>query len=349
MHKIFLPVLGLIAAAAVLRLSLFTVDRTEFVYLTQFGRHVATYDGEKADEAGLHVKWPWPIQSAQRLDRRLQYFDLAGAELLMHDAKGKTIDKTLTIDAYVCWAIADKDGVDRFIRTVGTLDRAKTILGQRVSSELGAAIGQMELEDLISVEPGKVDRHREGLRRRLLHGQADAKGDAPETPGLQKSALEDYGIEIVDIRLRRSNHPAQVRDAIFARIRSERDKKAADYRSEGEKRAKDIESTALARVQTIEAEALADKRKLEGEGDAKADAIRNQAHARDPQFYAFLKKLEEYQRILGDNRSVLLLSANRELFDTLLKPPRLDGNGVPRPAAGGAMRPKEPLKVGGGH
>src|SRR5580765_5853090 len=262
MRKVSVVILGLIGAAVLVRLSLFTVDRTEFVYLTQFGRHVATFDGEKAAEAGLHVKWPWPVQSVQRLDKRLQFFDLAGAELLMHDAKGKTIDKTLTVDAYVCWSIADKQGVDRFIRTVGTPDRARTILGQRVSSELGAIIGQMELEDLISTEPGRVDRRREELRQHLLHGQADAKGEGPEVQGLQKSALEDYGIEIVDIRLRRSNHPAQVRYAIFARIRSERDKKAADYRSKGEKEAKDIESTALARVQTIEANALAEKRKL---------------------------------------------------------------------------------------
>ena len=88
-------------------LSAFTVDRTEFVYLTQFGRHVATYDGADDDQAGLHFRLPWPIQSVQRLDRRLQYFDLPGAELLTRDAKRNTIDKTLTIDAYVCWRIAD--------------------------------------------------------------------------------------------------------------------------------------------------------------------------------------------------------------------------------------------------
>src|SRR5436305_10344274 len=166
MRNLLLLALGLILAAVVLRLSLFTVDRAEFVYVTQFGRHVATYDGEKATEAGLHLKWPWPVQSVQRLDRRLQYFDLPGAELLTHDAKGKTIDKTLTIDAYVCWSIANKDGVDRFIRTVGTPDRARTILGQRVSSELGALIGQMELDELISTEPGRLDLQREELRQR---------------------------------------------------------------------------------------------------------------------------------------------------------------------------------------
>src|SRR5262249_27211160 len=117
MRKVLLIVV-IVFFGLVVYLSLFTVDRSEYVYLTQFGRHVATYDGASDSEAGLHLKWPWPIQSVQRIDRRLQYFDLPGAELLTHDPKGKTIDKTLTVDAYICWRIADRGGVDRFIRTV---------------------------------------------------------------------------------------------------------------------------------------------------------------------------------------------------------------------------------------
>src|SRR5438128_11664878 len=110
----------LLVAALLLRASLFTVDRTDFVYLTQFGRHVATYDGADDSQAGLHVKWPWPVESVQRLDRRLQYFDITGAELLTRDPKGNTIDRPFTLDAFVCWRIADAAGVDRFIRAVGT-------------------------------------------------------------------------------------------------------------------------------------------------------------------------------------------------------------------------------------
>src|SRR5437588_2185684 len=102
MRKYILLIGGLAVAVWLVRTSLFTVDRTEFVYLTQFGRHVATYDGARTDEAGLHFKLPSPLQSVLRLDRRLQYFDLPGAELLTHDPRGKTIDKTLTVDAYVC-------------------------------------------------------------------------------------------------------------------------------------------------------------------------------------------------------------------------------------------------------
>src|SRR5581483_120621 len=149
MLRNLLLILGIVVLLGAILSAFYTVDRAEYVYLTQFGRPVATFDG--ATDAGLHWKWPWPVQSVQRLDHRLQVFDLPGAELLTHDPKGKTIDKTLTVDAYVCWQIAGADGVDRFIRTVGTPERAREILGQRVSSRLGAEIGNMPLDDLISV------------------------------------------------------------------------------------------------------------------------------------------------------------------------------------------------------
>src|SRR5229473_2901732 len=149
--------------------SCFSVDRTEYVYVTQFGKPVVTYDG--ASEAGLHYKLPWPIQSVLRLDHRLHVFDLAGAELLTHDPKGQTIDKTLTISAYVCWRIPDADNVDLFIRTVGTPDRAEMILGQQISSRLGAEIGNMQLDDLISIAPNKeVEQRMDKLNQRLLGG-----------------------------------------------------------------------------------------------------------------------------------------------------------------------------------
>jgi len=306
--------------------SFFTVDRTEFVYVTQFGQHVATHDGES--DAGWHWKLPWPVQSVQRLDHRLQVFDLPETEVLTHDPKGQTIDKTLTIGAYVCWRLTDADGVDKFIRTVGTPDRARTILGQQISSRLGAAISTMNIDDLISVAPEqRVEQRMNGLRDGLLGSSAD---------GLRGLTRQAYGIELVDIRLRRFNHPPGVREAIFARIRSERSKKAREYDSEGAKLAKDIQSLAEREAKDTLTQARADAERTRKEADVKADDIRNQAHSRDPEFYTFLQKLRTYQNILGDTRDVLLLSSKHELFDMLLKPPK--------PANG--TEPKSP-KTGG--
>jgi membrane protease subunit HflC len=338
MRKYLLLIVVLAVAVWLLRTALFTVDRTEFVYLTEFGRPVATFDGASADDAGLHYKLPWPIQSVQRLDRRLQYFDLPGAELLTHDPQAQTPDKTLTVDAYVCWRIAGKEGVERFIRAVGTPQQARTLLSSRISGELGAAIAQMQLEDLISTEPGKVDQKRTELHKRLLRGGT--------TTTSEQRSLSEYGIELVDVRLRRSNHPAAVREAIFDRIKSERNKKVAQYQSDGAKQAADIQSAAERKVRETLAEARAEEQRVKGEADAAADHVRNQAYAKDPQFYDFLKKLEAYQRILGDNKTVLLLSAHRELFDLLFAPPKPNGNSA-RPVTEGSNKPAEKPKGDG--
>jgi membrane protease subunit HflC len=302
--------------------SVFTVDASEYVYLTQFGRRVEVYDGDDPDEAGLHFKWPWPVQSVQRFDRRLQAFDLPGAELLTRDPRGNTIDKTLTIDAYVLWRIAGKEGADQFVRSIGSAAGAQQVLGQRVASELGAAVAQMELDDLVSIDGARGDEQRAQLRRRLLEGGS---------PSLKETALATYGIDVVDIRLRRSNHPAAVREAIFDRIRSERAKKVADYRSEGERLASDIRSRSEREVAQMKADAEARAIELKGEADAVADRIRSETQRLDPPFYMFLRKLEDYQRILGDGKTTLLLSTHRDVFDLLFEPPTVDG---PRAAQG---------------
>ena len=315
--KTFLISLAILVLLSVMPQCIFTVDRAEFVYLTQFGRHLETFDGADSSQAGLHFKLPWPIQSVLRLDRRIQFFDLPSVELLTRDTQRNTIDKTLSLDAYICWRIRDAKGVDTFLRTVNTIEGAKAILAQRINSELGAAIGTMELDDLVSIEEGKVEKQREILRTKLLLEPGRANGKS-----LQESASTDYGIEVVDIRLRRANHPPAVRQAIFDRIISERDKKAAQYQSEGERKAADIRSAGEKKVAQLRASSEAESIRMKGQAEAQSDRLRSQAQSRDPQFYTFLKKLEEYQRILGDNKTVLLLGTHRELFDLLFSPPQ---------------------------
>jgi modulator of FtsH protease HflC len=155
----------------------------------------------------------------------------------------------------------------------------------------------------------RVDETVETLRSRLLST-------------LREPIRREYGIDLVDIRLRRFNHPASVRDSIFQRIRSERSKKVTEYQSEGERLARNIESDAEEKVQTTLAKARSEVELLKGKADIEAMQIRNQAHSQDPEFYAFLKQMEKLQSILGENKTVLLLSTHRPLFEMLFKPPR---------------------------
>lgn len=327
---------GLVILLIVVCLSTFTVDRTEYVYVTEFGRLVKVYDGAK--DAGLHGRWAWPVQSVHRLDRRLQSFDLPEIELLTRDDKGETIDKTITVDAYVCWRIDGEEGVERFIRAMGTSERAREVLKPRIISRVGAEISNSKMDDLISVvSPEEAHRRMEKLRDRML---GNSSGDQSTSGSLHEQAREGYGIDIVDIRLRRTSHPAEVRDAIFARIKSERVKKVADYQGQGALLASKIKSEAELEARNIVTDAKAAEQRIKGQADAEADRIRNLAHRQDTEFYAFLKKLEEYQRFLGDNKSVLLLSTHRDLFDLLFKPPRPQGGlGEATPAVG-SVSPK---------
>lgn len=303
-----LRIAGLLVVVWLARNAFYTVDASEYAYVTVLGRHVATFDGG-GEGAGLHVGWPWPIQAVQRLDRRLQQFDLAPTEHLTPDALGKTVDKTFLVEAFVVWKIADVDAVDRFVRHIGTIDRARPILSAQIISELGASLGKVKLDDLINVEPGRAEKTMDNWQKGLLES-------------LQGSVREKYGIDLVDIRLRRFYYQGKGRDAIFERIRSERNKKVTEYLAEGDLKANNIKSAAEEKYRTILAEARYEEERLKGLADTEAMQIRNQAHSQDPEFYAFLKQMEKLQSILGDNKTVLLLSTQRPFFDLLFQPPQ---------------------------
>jgi membrane protease subunit HflC len=329
-----------VAVVIVAWMSVFTVDPTEFVYVTQFGRHIATFDGSLTDtDAGLHWRWPWPIQSVRRLDRRLQHFDLPAIELLTRDAGGadksggSSVDKTLTVEAYVCWRI-DKgaDHVDRFVRRIDNPARARDILGQRVNSELGALIGQMHMDDLITTEVVQLKPNGESLGARTKVDDTMAQLRAKVHANLQKPVLDEYGIEIVDVRLKRFNHPIKVRETIFGRIISERELKAAAYKNEGKKRADDIRSAADAKVEMLSKEAEKVEKERKREAEAEAALILAAAFRQDAGFFRFWQEMEQMKSILGNSKTTLLLSTHRGVFDFLFNAPGPDGSHVaPRP------------------
>lgn len=272
--------LSVLVLAALGRLCLFTVDRTEFVYVTQLGRHVATHDGAVDEQAGLHLRWPWPIQSLTRIDRRVQVLDLPVREHVTVDAsEAGTIDKTLAIDAYVVWRIPDAAAAGQFILTVGTMERGREILRDRYNSQLGAAIPRMKFSELVSAQAGVVDRQREQLRRQLLPDTS--AGVAPEN-----------GIEILDVRVRRLNYPGQVRSAIAQRIISERSRKAAVYTSRGNTAAANIKSESDAKISIDTADAVNRNKEKRAAADAAADLTLNEAISKDREYYAELKRRE---------------------------------------------------------
>src|SRR5262245_21768500 len=183
----FWQIVGFVVLVVWLQSALYTVDQAEFGYVTRFGEPTVTHDG--ASDAGLHVKLPWPIDSVQRLDRRLQVFDLPPTETLTRDRQGRTVDKTIAVDAFVCWRVPDAAAADRFIRTVGTPEQARRLLTPRLTGRLAAVISNLPLEEVIQVADGvAVDARSDKLRRQIL-GLERAGDDDPNEEALPTAVL----------------------------------------------------------------------------------------------------------------------------------------------------------------
>ena len=166
--------------------------------------------------------------------------------------------KTLAVDAFVTWKIPDAEAVDRFVQSVGTAEQAKKVLGPRISGRLAAVISTLPLDELVSVTDSAeamaavvgpaamadsdlrfdaenlrlIDARADRIRRRLLGEEGTDGGIPVAAERLRDLVLADYGIEIVQVRLRRFGYPEAVRASIAERIRSERMRKVADYESE---------------------------------------------------------------------------------------------------------------------
>lgn len=331
------------------RTAFYTVDTAEFVYVTRFGHVEAVHDG--GSDAGLHLKAPWPVDSVLRIDRRVQSFDLPAVEALTRDPVTRTVDKTLAVDAFVTWKIPDAGAADRFVKTVRTPEQAKKILAPLINGRLAAVISTMPIEDLIGVTDTQttlaavgggavmghaeasfraddsrlIDERNERVRRRLLGEESLTGGAADAADGLRAKALAEYGIAVIDVRVRRFSYPEAVRSSIAERIRSERAKKVADYESDARKRAADITTDADRAARIIEADARAQKTVIEGQANADAARTRAAAYAQDREFYLFLEQLRSFQAMLADTRDTLLLTTKHPLLRIIQGPPAAFG------------------------
>jgi membrane protease subunit HflC len=298
----FVGILAILAIVAVARVPVI-VDQTESVYITEFGRPVRLIE-----EPGLYVKWPY--QSRRSFDRRLQLDAPASREMLTRDKKN------LEVAWYLSWKIAD---VDRFLKSVHTLPDASARLEDMAASLLAAELGGHDLTGLIKVgNDSTVAAMMTSVARRIA-----------------EQARQEYGITVVDVRLRRLNYPEEVRSAVFEQIRSERKRVAAATRAEGESEARTIRSAADRERSRVVAEAEADAARLIGEGEAEATRIANEAHAADPSFYQFLKTLETYRAAL-DRKTTLILSSDSAFLKLLTK-------GVPDPIPSQKPSPTSPV------
>lgn len=265
--------------------TIFTLDETEYAVITQFGRPVRTLGA-----AGLKAKWPW--QSRMTFDKRLMLYNPRPSEFLTKDKKN------LVVDNYVAWRIADPN---RFLQTTGDVTGAEMRLHDTVWAATAAALGNTDLSSLVSTKPEEI-RLAEVMKQ--ITEQCRAR------------ALEQYGIEILDVRMKRLNLPTQNRESVFARMRAERERIARQYRAEGEAEALKIRAEADKEKSRILSESYAEAERIRGDGDAQSTKIYAQAYSRDPQFYKLVRTLEAYKKVIDPNTTAIL-SSDSELLRLL--------------------------------
>ncbi|HVP34888.1 MAG TPA: protease modulator HflC [Steroidobacteraceae bacterium] len=284
------PVLFVVAVALVLAgLSLFTVSETEVAIVTEFGAVKGSHY-----VPGLHYKWPWDVVT--KFDRRILSQSYNGETFLTNDNRG------LIVDFYIKWRV--KEPVQFYTATGGRVELAGERLADIVKDGIKGVVAQRTLQQIVSAERAAVTSE--------MFGQASKSG-----AGL--------GVELVDVRVQRIDLPDDVAARVFESMKQNFAKTAGRLRAEGQSSSTSIRASAERRRTEILANAERDALHIRGEGDATATQTYARAYSKDPEFYAFYRSLQAYERALGKDGDLLVLTPDGEFFKYLKDPDKRRG------------------------
>ena len=282
-RKIVIAIVLVIVIVIVLAGSVFTVDETEQAIVTRLGKYVRT-----VSEPGLGFKTPF-VEKVHKFEDRVLEYDAAAAPIITSDKKH------LVIDNYARWRIVEPL---KLYQTVRDESGAQARLDDIVFSEIREELARHTLTEIVSV-------NREAIMEKV-HKQCDNKA-------------REYGIEVMDVRIKRADLPGEVAHSVYARMKAERQRIAKKYRSEGEEEAVKIRAQTDKEKTILLAESYRIAEKLKGDGDAEAIKIYAEAFEKDPEFYAFVRTLKAYEKSLKRDTTIVLPS-DSELFQYLSPP-----------------------------
>ena len=309
MRNLIIIAIIIIVGLVVLRQALYVVDVTEQVIILRFGEVVDT-----RTSPGLSVKAPF-VDTVVRMDKRILRIDAPPVSMPDQDKEN------LVIDIYARYRITDPV---QFRKTLQTEINARSRLGDIVTSSLRDRVALRDRTDIIGAKP-QVDENGvtivddEGLplveaqetRTEILNEVLTAVRDITQR--------DNFGIAMIDVRIKRADFPEAVTDTIFTRMRAERNRIAARFRAEGEEEDRKIRATTDRERDVILATAERDSNRIRGEGEAEAIKILAEALNRDPELFGFLRSLEAYQRFI-QSQDTIILSSDSPLFDYLTGP-----------------------------
>jgi len=296
-----------VAALVIVSASVYIVDETRQVVITQFGQPM----GQPITAAGLHFKRPF-VQKANYFEKRILEWDGSPNQIPTKDKRYIWVDTTAR------WRIADPL---KFLESVGNETGAHARLDDIIDSATRDSITNHLLTEVVR-NTNRLVEEREAAEEILGAEEAlerIAVGREALTRGILSQARElvpQYGIELIDVRIKRINYVEEVRLKVYERMISERRRAAEKYRSEGQGKKAEIEGEMQKELNRITSEAYRKAQEIQGQADAEAIKIYAQAYSKDPEFYSFLKTLETYKKTI-DGRTTLILSTDSDYFEYL--------------------------------
>ncbi|OAF04962.1 protease modulator HflC [Bradyrhizobium centrolobii] len=287
--------LGLLLIVIVAYMSLFTVQQTEQTIVLQFGKPV-----DVVTDPGLHFKAPW--NSVINIDKRILDLENPSQEAIASD------QKRLVVDAFARYRI--KDAL-RFYQSVGSIQSANIQLTTLLNAALRRVLGEVTFINVV-----RDDREKLMLR---IRDQLDREADG-------------YGIQVVDVRIRRADLPEQNSQAVYQRMKTEREREAAEFRAQGGQKAQEIRSKADREATVIVAEANSQAEQTRGAGDAERTRLFAEAYSKDADFFAFFRSMTAYENGLRSSDTRFLLRPDSDFFRYFSNPAGKSGTETPAPA-----------------
>ena len=276
MRKILIPIVIVLGFVAFN--TLFVVQEVKQAIVLQFG------DPKKIiTKPGLNFKIPF-IQNVVYIDRRVLYLDNPSEEVIAAD------QKRLIVDAFTRFRIVDPL---KFYISVGNENVARSRLATIINSRIRSVLGTQQLATLLSVDRAK---HMATIQQNV------------------NTEAQNFGITIIDVRIKRADLPQANSEAIYKRMQTEREREAKEFRAEGAEMAAKITSTADKEVTVILANANKQSEIMKGEGDGQRNRIFAQAFGRDPQFFGFYRAMQSYEKALIGGDTSLILSPDSDFF-----------------------------------
>ena len=280
--SIIISALSLIAVIIISQ-SIYVVSEIERAVKLRFGEIV-----EFDVQPGLHFKWPI-VNSVKYFDGRILTLDAVPQRYLTSEKKA------LMVDSFIKWRI--KDVARYFTTTGGDEERAKRLLSQRVDTGLRNEFGIRTVKEVVS-----------GERDQLMNSLASS---------LDTIAQQELGVEVIDLRVKKIDLPAEVSDSVYNRMRTERERLARELRAQGNEVAEKIRATADKDKTIILADAYREAEETRGSGDAKATATYAEAYTKDPEFYDFTRSLKAYQSTFQSKGDILIIDPDSDFFKYL--------------------------------